>query len=86
MGAATSTLIDELHTSAQLPDESGLARKLHVLRKAQELAKTALISRQKLMQNALSAREARSPVKSNVHVFSPFTIESLRTKIKVTRS
>ena len=53
MGAATSTLIDELHTSAQLPDESGLARKLHVLRKAQELAKTALISRQIVEQGGL---------------------------------
>ena len=37
MGANTSTLIDDLHTSAQLSDEQAVDRKLHALRQVQEL-------------------------------------------------
>lgn len=37
MGAQTSTLIDDLHTSAQLPDEVSVNRKLEALKSVQQL-------------------------------------------------
>ena len=46
MGASSSALIDELHTSAQLSDDFAADRKLRALRQVQELGKDPEIALQ----------------------------------------
>lgn len=53
MGNSASALIDELHTAAMLPDDTGLQRKLKALRTTRELAKQDRVSLEVVEQGGL---------------------------------
>jgi hypothetical protein len=53
MGAATSSLIDELHSSALMPDESAAERKVKCLRSVQEHGKDPLTAVQIIEQGGI---------------------------------
>ena len=53
MGNSASALIDELHTAAMLPDDTGLQRKLKALRTTRELAKQERVSLEVVEQGGL---------------------------------
>ena len=53
MGANSSTLIDDLHTSAQLPDEDAVDRKLKALREVQEVGRDPEVAVQIVEQGGM---------------------------------
>lgn len=53
MGAATSTLIDDLHTSAQMPDDLSVNRKLEALTAVQDLGNDPITAVQIIEQGGI---------------------------------